>query len=269
MKKIAIIGKFDTSLGIADGQAVKTNIVTEELERKYGKNSVTRINTYAWKKHPVSLFARCFFAVWYHKDVIFMTDAGGIKVFPWLLLGANLFSDCKIHYLVVGGWLPATLENRKLRLWLLKKLNGIYVETATMQQALENRGLTNVSIVRNCKRLTPLPETDLHYISEGPYKLCTFSRVMREKGIQEAVEAVCAINMQMGKTVYTLDIYGQIDPEQTEWFEVLQMEFPDFVRYCGTVPYDRSVTVLKDYYALLRKPACPTGLMIGMGYSMP
>ena len=33
MKKIAVIGKFHTAQGIADGQAVKTNILAEELEQ--------------------------------------------------------------------------------------------------------------------------------------------------------------------------------------------------------------------------------------------
>jgi glycosyltransferase involved in cell wall biosynthesis len=48
-----------------------------------------------------------------------------------------------------------------------------------------------------------------------------------------------------------LDIYGQVDSEQTEWFEKLCNSFPDEIQYCGLVPYDKSVDVIKEYFALL------------------
>ena len=40
-----------------------------------------------------------------------------------------------------------------------------------------------------------------------PLPLCTFSRVMKEKGIEDAVYAVRTVNEHFGRTVYTLDIY--------------------------------------------------------------
>jgi len=44
-----------------------------------------------------------------------------------------------------------------------------------------------------------------------PYKLCTFSRVLKEKGIEDAINAVIKVNTDCGREVCTLDIYGQID----------------------------------------------------------
>lgn len=84
-----------------------------------------------------------------------------------------------------------------------------------------------------------------------PLKLCTFSRVMREKGIEDAVNAVEAVNRELGLTVFTLDIYGQVDSAQIEWFEALRKAFPDDIRYGGVIPFDRSVETLKGYFALL------------------
>ena len=74
---------------------------------------------------------------------------------------------------------------------------------------------------------------------------------MREKGIEDAIDAVKAVNDYFGRTVYQLDIYGQVDSDQIKWFEKLKATFPEYVRYGGLVPFDESVTVLKDYYALL------------------
>lgn len=251
MKKIAVIGKFYTALGIGDGQAIKTNILTEELEHAYGTENIRRINTYGWKKHPAQLFAACVAAVRSCTDVIFMTDAGGIKVFPWLLHAANIAGSCRLHYVVVGGWLCGYLEKNKVLAWCLKKFDGIYVETETMRKAMENQGFANIAVMPNCKRLTVLDENELISCEEEPYRLCIFSRVMREKGVADAVEAVTAVNRRAGRQVYALDIYGQIDPDQQDWFEELQAGFPDYIRYGGTIDYHRSVEVLKDYFALL------------------
>ena len=74
---------------------------------------------------------------------------------------------------------------------------------------------------------------------------------MKEKGIEDAVNAVNKINKLENRRVFILDIYGQIDKNQEEWFEKLQSRFPDFIRYGGLIPYDKSTDVLKNYFALL------------------
>lgn len=112
-------------------------------------------------------------------------------------------------------------------------------------------GFENIIVMPNCKKLHILKEEELVYPQCEPYKLCTFSRVMKEKGIEDAVNAVKAVNEDFGRTVYTLDIYGQVDEKQTEWFENLQQDFPEYIKYGGLVPFDKSVEVLKYYFALL------------------
>jgi len=152
---------------------------------------------------------------------------------------------------VIGGWLPQFLTNKKRLTKTLKKFEGIYVETNTMKRALEAQGFRNVLIMPNCKQLTPISEDSLMPSNELPYRLCTFSRVMKEKGIEDAIDAIKAINEKAGKIIYTLDIYGQVDGAQIEWFEELKQRFPAYVAYGGLVPFDKSVEVLKDYFALL------------------
>ena len=74
---------------------------------------------------------------------------------------------------------------------------------------------------------------------------------MREKGIEDAVNAVVSVNSALGFQAFSLDIYGQVDGAQIEWFESLQKKFPSYIRYGGLVPFAKSVDVLKDYFALL------------------
>ncbi len=254
MKKenqIAIIGKYTTAGGVSsDGQAVKTTLIAQEVERALGQQNVRRINTFGWKKHPVKLMLRSLLAVRQTDHVIFMTDEGGIKVFPWMLLLFRLLRKTKLHYVVVGGWLIHFAGKHGFIRGCLKKFDAIYVETTVMKRELDRLGFENVILMPNFKRLE-LADAKPQPNSDEPLRFCTFSRIMREKGIDDAAEAVCAVNGHFGRTVCTLDIYGRVDPDQTQWFEDLQAAFPQEIRYCGVVDYDRSTEVLQDYFALL------------------
>lgn len=250
-KKVTIIGHFGGSGEVADGQCVKTRIFSQELDKILSADNVGKIDTHDWKKNPFKLFLKSIVAVQQSDNVIFMTDEGGIKVFPWLLQLANPTKRCKIHYLVVGGWLLHFPEKHKFLTTCLKRLNGIYVETNAMKSGLEGQGFSNLYLMPNCKNIPVLDENEMVYSSEEPFKLCTFSRVMREKGIEEAIEAVVAVNATFGREIFTLDIYGQVDSTQKQWFETLSASLPKEVKYCGIVPYDQSVEVLKKYHALL------------------
>ena len=218
MKRISIIGHFAKDQIFLDGQTIKTVIFAEEIQKKVGFDKVECIDTFGWKKNPINLFFKSICAVRKSKNVLFFTDQGGIKIFPCLLTISNIFGKCKIHYVVIGGWLPEFLKKHSLIKFFVKKLNYIYVETATMKKVLDEQGFENVYIVPNCKKLNVLLENALTMNFEEPYKLCTFSRVMKEKGIEDAVNAVKKINEEAGRAVYILDIYGQVDSKQIEWF---------------------------------------------------
>ena len=74
---------------------------------------------------------------------------------------------------------------------------------------------------------------------------------VKEKGIETAVDAVKKVNDKLGYIAYSLDIYGQVDSEQTEWFEGLKTKLPEYVHYCGCVDANKSVEILQGYFALL------------------
>ena len=251
MTKVSVIGLFCTGREVSDGQSIKTRIITEELEKALGAQNVHRIDTYGWKKHPVRLFSNSIRAVLQSENVIFMTDAGGIKIFPWLLLGANLFCRHKLHYVVVGAWLVSYLENQPLIAAFLRRFDTLFVETTVLKEGLERLGFRNVRLMPNCKPLEILSREQLAAEQMEPYRFCTFSRVMREKGIEDAIDAVRAVNERFGRTVCTLDIYGQVDESQKEWFDALQADFTGEIRYRGIVPYAESVDTIKGCHALL------------------
>lgn len=251
IKKIAVIGHFGEGLNLLNGQTVKTKIITEELSEELGKNEVVKFDThgkFAIIKAPFIAFS----ALKKAKNVLIFPAHNGVRVYaPLLVFFRRFFSKRKLHYSIVGGWLPKMLEKKKGLLKTLKRFDGLYAETKTLKKKLNDLGLCNVSVVPNCKNLEMLTKEQLVYQSGEPYKLCTFSRVMKEKGVEDAVNAVKAVNEQTGRIVYTLDIYGQVDSGETEWFENLKSDFPEYVKYKGEVGYDKSTEVLKNYFALL------------------
>ena len=252
MKKVSVIGHFAVGRQYLNGQTIKTKIVTGELERVLGADQVATVDTHGGPKTLLKAPFHVFRTLKNSENVVILPAKNGLRVYgPLLSVCRRFFRERKLHYVVIGGWLPQFLETRKWLLRALRKFDCIYVETNAMKKALEEQHFTNVSVMPNCKDLTILQEAELDLRAREPYKLCTFSRVMREKGIEEAIAAVKTVNEVLGRQAFSLDIYGQVDAAQTEWFADLQKTFPASVRYGGMIPFDKSVDVLKGYFALL------------------
>ena len=251
MKKVCVVGHFGFGENMLNGQTIKTKTVTTELEKQLGADQVMKIDTHGGAKALPKITVQLISAFKNCKNIIIFPAHNGIKVFVPLCNAINKIFHRKLHYVVIGGWLNELLDEHKKIEAELKAFTGIYVETNAMKSALCNRGFYNVEVMPNFKDIKILSEDELVYNTEMPYRLCTFSRVMKEKGIEAAVEAVKKVNSEQGKIVFTLDIYGQIDSEQAEWFEELKSRFPEYVNYKGIVPFEKSVDTIKEYYALL------------------
>ena len=250
--RACVLGHFGEGTNLLNGQTIKTKIITEELQNQLGQEQVLRMDTHGGWKTLLKAPLQVFHALKNSANVLMFPAHNGLRIYaPLLFLLKRLFKGRKLHHIVIGGWLPEFLQKRKWLSAVLKTFDGIYVETGTMQRALEEQGFKNVLVMPNCKKLQVLREEELVYPAGMPWKLCTFSRVMREKGIEDAVDAVRTVNETLGSTVYTLDIYGQIDAAQAEWFADLQKSFPEYISYKGCVDADKSVEVLKEYFALL------------------
>lgn len=251
MKSVGICGHFGGNEKFFDGQTIKTKIIYKELCDKLGVNKVSKLDSFNWKKHPFDLLRKTILLIKENENIIIMPGQNGLKAFVTIFYILNIIYKNRLHYIVIGGWLPEFLIKHPLLIKMLKKYDSIYVETQSMIDALSKISINNVFLLPNCKDLKILSQNDLIYHYREPFPLCTFSRVMKEKGIEEAIKTVETINRNTGRVVYTLDIYGQIDSNQTKWFEKLKKDFPDFINYKGVVPFDESVEVLKKYFVLL------------------
>lgn len=250
--QVSVLGHFGKGENLLNGQTVKTKIITEELTNQFGSDQILTIDTHGGWKTLLKAPVQVFIALKNSTNVLLFPAHNGLRVYaPIISVLKRFFKKRKVHYVVIGGWLPEFLKKRSTLSTILKKFDGLYVETRTMKNALEVQGFDNVYVMPNCKKLAVLSENELVYSLKMPYKLCTFSRVMKEKGIEDAVNAVISVNTALGMQAFSLDIYGQIDGEQTEWFDKLQKKFPTYIQYNGLIPFDQSVHIIKEYFALL------------------
>lgn len=251
MYRATIIGHFAFGLQCLDGQTIKTKTIYSTLQDCIGNDSIRAIDTHGTIKFLLKLPFILFSVLRSTKNVIILPAQRGIKIISPLLLLLNIFFQRNIHYIVIGGWLPQMVKDCKLVKFSVLHFHHIYVETKKMQQELQSIGVENVIVMPNFKNI---PLIDVQDIQKQqycePYPLCTFSRVSQEKGIEVAIEAVKSANQKLGRTAFSLDIYGQIEKEK-EWFTPLISQQPKEIKYKGLVASNNSVNVLSQYFMLL------------------
>lgn len=249
--KVGVCGHFGNGHDFFDGQTVKTKIVTSQLEKRFGVEHIVCVDTYGGTKKIFSHIFGIIKILLKCEHIIILPAQNGLRVIAPLLIFLNISFKRNIYYDVIGGWLPDFVSKRKLLKEFLKKFDKIFVETKSMKKQLENQGFKNIDIIPNCKDLDVINEYEVKNTIGKPYKLCTFSRVMKEKGIEDAIQAVYTINSMWNDTYFELDIYGQVDNNQKQWFKELQSKFPAYINYIGIVPFNQTTKVLKKYDALL------------------
>lgn len=249
--RIAVVGHFGFGKQLVNGQTIKTKILAEALQARFGADAVSLIDSSAGLKAVPKLALDIFRAFCRCDNIIMLPAHNGVKFFAPLFAIYNFFFRRGTHYVVIGGWLPEYLDKYKWLRVFLRAFSAIYVETNTACQALTDRGLSNAIVMPNFKRLAILREDELCHNSQFPLRLCTFSTVMREKGIEDAIDAVTAVNERSGFAAYSLDIYGPIYEDYRADFNARMRGAPSYIEYKGVVAASESVDVLKNYYALV------------------
>lgn len=247
MKKIGIIGNFAINAELNDGQTVKTREIYKVLKKM--EYDVFRFDTYNIISKPLKIFKYSYMSLKKCDVVIIILSSRGYLCFLPILVFFNSFFKKKIFDFVIGGNRQNILANKKYYLKLQSKINKIYVETPMLVEEYRKIKVDNVELLPNFKEL-PIIDIDTFNINQE-LRICTFSRVMREKGIEEAIEVVKRANERLNKNAYYLDIYGMVDNNYAERFNDLIKQFPEFIKYNGQVNPSESTETLKSYFLLL------------------
>ena len=245
MKKIGVCGVYGDGPDFSGGQPVKVKTMIRMLSDYYGADNIKTANTAGWKKHPVKMLTNCIRLAQECECIVILPAHNGLKVFLPLFIGLRRVYHFKLFYSVIGGWLASkAAENPKL-ISRLTQLDGIWVETRKMKSELQALGVENTTVIPNVKYLKAVSQNHID-LNSDTLRCCTFCRVIKEKGIEDAIKAVELINGQ-GKYKLTLVIYGPIFEGYKEEFETLIQSVPDTICYKGCADPSESVLTLCQY----------------------
>ena len=251
MKEVGLIGSFGLGETLTDGQNVKSNSIYAALQATYSKDEIEILDTHGHSKKTPKALMKSIKMMITCKNIVIMPAQNGVKVFVPLFFLMNHLFHRSLHYVVIGGWLGEYLHNKPKLVTMLKAFDGIYPETSTLLKELSILGLTNCYTFPNFKELPIISINEINRSFNAPYRVCTFSRVMKEKGISDIIEAVSTINREGNRIIYELDIYGKVDSSyETEFEEQLEIN-KSYVHYKGIVAPDKSVETIRKYYLLV------------------
>lgn len=235
---------------MCDGQTVKTRTVWRMLCERYGAESIVAVETLDYKREPLRVWREWRRCVRECDDVVVSLSHNGRRLFFPLLRRQAERRGKRVYHDLIGGWLVRDCECEP---WLPAQLRSFevnWVESADLVEGLRAFGVENAEFLPNFKQIEPVLEEELVLPAAAPRRVCTFSRVMEQKGILDAVGAVGQLVSEDGEGSWELDVYGPVDSDFQGALDDALAAAP-WARYCGSVAPESSVETLKPYWALL------------------
>lgn len=249
VKKILVIGHFDWTGNSASGAVVKVRNLYDEL-KKHNEiiSKISTVDIFNWKNKKIVTLITIIFKMLFYSEIILVISDSSSKITKIFNFYYRVFKK-RFYYVVVGASLGNTLSNNKKRIKYLKFVKSFFVETKECLNSLNKIGFGNVFLMKNFKNIVPLSFSK-NFTKKDNYCFCTLSRVNEKKGIIHAIEAISNINFAFPTIKCSLDIYGPVDPDFKEKFEISLSQHQDS-HYCGVVNANDTVEVLKKYDSLL------------------
>lgn len=246
---ISIIGTVDETHTIVGGQYDRTEIIVEGLKKR-GYN-VRFTNMMNWRKRRLDVFSNIIKNYFWSDCVIFVAWINGAKVNLIILKWLRIIAKRPAFQIAIGGKQNCDfIRNEKKYRELVKSLSAVFVELESMVDEYKAAGVNNVVHLPNCKSIDLKTQRTIPEMNK-PYRFCTYSRVMPEKGIKEAIEVVERLNFKNGAGYCTLDIYGTYYDKDKTWFENILNNSSKAITYKGRIERKDSIATLGQYDLML------------------
>lgn len=194
--------------------------------------------------------------------IIFSTSAPSTCFFVKLLQLLHIRRN--IVFWALGGDLIQLLNEGTISLNQLAYFKKIIVQSPSIQVALEKFGIKNVKFVPNVKFIDYMHKKQLNMVSN---RFVFISQIRLEKGVDLIFESVRGLMKTRYYTMFTIDIFGTIDPEYEVSFLKQLKEFEN-INYRGFLDLmnPQNYDVLSRYDVMLFPTFCPSegfpGIMI-------
>lgn len=248
IKDITLIGRIDLTNELVDGQTVKSRTLYKALE-KYTNYNVHLVDTKDYRKRAMRVFVQLVKALRQSDDVILIVSKNGRHFFfPLMYVITKVFKK-RVYHDCIGGRLAK--EVKKYPRWkkYLNAFRANWMESETLVSDLQSEGIRNAVYLPNFKLFDSVSSRSVSPVP--PYRFCTFSRVMKKKGIGDAIQTIKFLNSAYQENRYYLDIYGPIEDNYRDEFFELVKQASDCVRYQGVARPDQGIKIVGNYCALL------------------
>lgn len=244
--KILIIGNFGYANGKIDGQTIKTRNVYRLITDRH-ICSVSYFDTSYKHINPKQLI-KLFIDFISSPCILYLPGQKSLK-----LLFPLIFILCKISrkslvYVVIGGWLPSFIKDKKHLMLMLKRIDDILLETSPMKFRLDS--------LYNFKNVQVLPNFRIHDYKpiiqkgNGPLKCVFMSRIVKEKGIDVIFRFVESLTSSGRAGLITVDFFGPIETKDEKYF-LEKIEKLSSLKYKGVLSEESIHKTLNDYDILL------------------
>ncbi|MDD3228846.1 MAG: glycosyltransferase [Oscillospiraceae bacterium] len=244
--KIGIIGRVADSVEMYDGQTVTTRIIRDELENRLN-TSVYCVDTYDYKHHAFRCLLRSFVCLFRCEHIFILLSNNGRRFFLPFLYFANKLFHRRIYHRMIGGLFGKNVKQHPRWVTYLNSFVVNLAEGRSQVEALRIAGVRNVVETHTFRNAQIVSADAFPAYSSPPFRFCTFCRVTKAKGISDALQAVTRIN-SAHDAYAKLDIYGPLDEEYRNEFELLLAQSNGAAQYKGCVPPETSVETLKGYF---------------------
>lgn len=208
--KLIVIGNFGENGGNC-GQTIKTNVIHRLLKNEY-KEDILKFNTNKLS-NPFQVL-NLINMIFRGDRFIILPAQRMLTILAFLFY----FLNKKADYIVIGGWLPEFLDGSN---YITKKVVRdnfrLFVETNNMKEKLDARGYLS-RVLPNFKDFVKF---DLNFITKSRsydfecVKFAFVSRVIKEKGVLDAIHSIDKVATNHPSKNFELDIYGGV-PEKFE-----------------------------------------------------
>lgn len=246
--RICILGHFGGSQEFNDGQTVKTKTIYNALINC--GFDIDKVDTYYVKNRPLKFCISLIKSMRRDKKYIVLLSSNGRKIlFPVLYFLSKHGKE--IYHYAIGGRLSREVKKKNRWSKYISSFTGNWMESTLLVKQLNELGINNAKYIPNFKKLNILKIENLSNEYQMPFRFCMFSRVMKEKGVEDAITSINEVNNRYGSVVAKLDIYGPIEEGYDNRLKECLEKAKNSCRYRGIVKATESVEALKDYFMLI------------------
>lgn len=227
MKKILYIATTADNRNRLDGETIKCRLLREYL---YDINDikVVSVDTDNWKKHVFKLVFMIIFYFFQCDDIVVSSADKGANIV--LNFFRKIRTKKNIYYFVIGGSLSRNIKEKRWNINTYKRIKRIFVEANTLKNDLNDLGIENVDILNNFRKVKKFKN---NYKKSDKIKFVYFGRVIKEKGVEEAIKLINRLNNE--GIICSLDIYGQC---KEEYLKIIEKKFNENINFHGEIKPD-------------------------------